>query len=73
MLRPRHARGKVGEEEGVPAIRSDQPVGGGLVGAGVIGLLFDGFGWTAAVGGVFVALGLAAILGLGLRQKDSNE
>lgn len=46
---------------------------GGLVGAGVIGLLFDGLGWTAAVGGVFVALGLAAILGLGLRQKVANE
>ena len=46
---------------------------GGLVGAAVIGLLFDGLGWTAAVGGVFAALGLAAILGLGLRQKDAHE
>ena len=43
---------------------------GGLAGAALIGRLFDGFGWTAAVGGVFVALGLAAILGLKLKPKD---
>jgi MFS transporter, YNFM family, putative membrane transport protein len=43
---------------------------GGLVGAALVGQLFDGFGWTAAVGGVFAALGLAAILGLGLKPKD---
>ena len=42
---------------------------GGLVGAAVIGQLFDRFGWNAAVGGVFVALGLAGLLGLTLRTK----
>ena len=34
---------------------------GGLAGAAVIGLLFDSFGWTAAVGGVFAALGLRRV------------
>lgn len=43
---------------------------GGLAGAAVIGILFDGFGWAAAVGGVFIALSLAAALGWGLRQKE---
>jgi len=43
---------------------------GGLAGAAVIGILFDGFGWAVAVGGVFVALALAAVLGWGLRQKE---
>ncbi len=43
---------------------------GGLAGAAVIGILFDGYGWAVAVGGVFVALALAAVLGLGLRQKE---
>lgn len=43
---------------------------GGLAGAAVIGLLFDAFGWVAAVGGVFAALGLAAVLGTGLKSKD---
>jgi predicted MFS family arabinose efflux permease len=42
---------------------------GGLAGAAVIGILFDGFGWLAAVGGVFVALALAAVLSCGLGQK----
>jgi len=42
---------------------------GGLAGAALIGLLFDGYGWPAAVGGVFVALGLAMVLGLGLGQR----
>jgi MFS transporter, YNFM family, putative membrane transport protein len=46
---------------------------GGLAGAAVIGLLFDGLGWPAAVGGVFLALGLAAFLGLGLRERNGNE
>ena len=45
---------------------------GGLVGAAIIGFLFDAFGWTVAVGGVFVALGLAAILGLGLNPKEQQ-
>ena len=43
---------------------------GGLAGAAVIGILFDSYGWAAAVGGVFVALGLEAFLGWGLRQKE---
>jgi predicted MFS family arabinose efflux permease len=43
---------------------------GGLAGAAVIGILFDGYGWPAAVAGVFAALALAAVLGVGLRQKE---
>jgi MFS transporter, YNFM family, putative membrane transport protein len=43
---------------------------GGLAGAAVIGVLFDRYGWTAAIGGVFAALGLAGVLGLGLRTKE---
>jgi predicted MFS family arabinose efflux permease len=39
---------------------------GGLAGAAVIGQLFDRFGWPIALGGVFTALGLAAVLGLRL-------
>jgi len=46
---------------------------GGLAGAAVIGLLFDGYGWRAAVEGVFGALTLAAVLGLGLRQRDQHD
>ena len=46
---------------------------GGLAGAAAIGLLFDRYGWTAAVAGVFAALGAAAMLGLGLRQRSDNE
>jgi predicted MFS family arabinose efflux permease len=42
---------------------------GGLFGAAAIGQLFDRFGWYAAVGGVFVALGLAGLLGLKLRAR----
>ena len=45
---------------------------GGLVGAAVVGQLFDGFGWTAAVAGVFAALGLAAWIGLKLRPRESS-
>jgi predicted MFS family arabinose efflux permease len=44
---------------------------GGLVGAAVIGQLFDRLGWAAAVIGVFAALAAAGILGLGLRAKDA--
>ena len=43
---------------------------GGLAGAAVIGMMFDAYGWGAAVGGVFVALAGAAVLGLGLRQEQ---
>ena len=46
---------------------------GGLAGAAVIGLLFDTYGWPAAVAGVFAALSTAAWLGLGLRQRSDNE
>ena len=46
---------------------------GGLAGAAVIGVLFDGLGWPAAVGGVFAALGLAALLGAGLGQRNPDE
>lgn len=42
---------------------------GGLLGAAVTGQLFDGLGWSAAVAGVFAALGLAALLGLKLRHQ----
>ena len=42
---------------------------GGLFGAAAIGQLFDRFGWSAAVVGVFAALGLAAALGTGLAVK----
>jgi YNFM family putative membrane transporter len=45
---------------------------GGLAGAAAIGILFDYSGWPAAVAGVFVALGLAAILGHGLGEKESQ-
>jgi len=45
---------------------------GGLAGAAVIGILFDSYGWAAAVGGVFVSLSIAAVLGLGLRQEESQ-
>lgn len=45
---------------------------GGLIGAAAVGRLFDQFGWNAAIGGVFAALGLAAILGLKLRAKEVN-
>ena len=40
---------------------------GGLVGAAVLGQIFDRFGWTACVAGVGLALALAALLALRLR------
>ena len=43
---------------------------GGLAGAAVVGQLFDGLGWPAAVAGVFAALALAAVLGLELRKRE---
>jgi predicted MFS family arabinose efflux permease len=46
---------------------------GGLAGAAVIGQLFDRFGWTSAIAGVFVALGLAAMLGWKLAQPESAK
>lgn len=46
---------------------------GGLVGAALVGQLFDRFGWNAAVAGVFAALGLAALLGLRLGTKREDQ
>jgi predicted MFS family arabinose efflux permease len=46
---------------------------GGMAGAAAIGQLFDRFGWTVAIAGVFVALGLAALLGLKLRVWESQR
>ena len=43
---------------------------GGLVGAAVVGQLFDRLGWTAAVTGVFLALGVAALLGAKLVRPE---
>ena len=45
---------------------------GGLAGAAVVGQLFDRFGWSTALAGVFAALGVAGGLGLGLRRKDNG-
>ena len=46
---------------------------GGLAGAAVVGQLFDRFGWTAAIGGVFVALAGAAVLGLKLVPPEGAQ
>ena len=46
---------------------------GGLAGAAAIGFLFDSYGWSAAVAGVFAALALSAYLGLGLGQRSTHE
>jgi predicted MFS family arabinose efflux permease len=44
---------------------------GGLAGAAVIGAIFDRFGWTASVFGIFMALALAAFLARGLRAETA--
>lgn len=44
---------------------------GGLAGAAVIGAIFDRFGWTASVFGIFIALALAAFLARGLRVETA--
>lgn len=44
--------------------------GGGLVGAALIGQLFDRLGWNAAVAGIFAALAFAAWLGRGLSEEE---
>jgi predicted MFS family arabinose efflux permease len=46
---------------------------GGLAGAAVIGRLFDGYGWTAALIGVGLSLALAALLGLQLRINGETR
>jgi MFS transporter, YNFM family, putative membrane transport protein len=43
---------------------------GGLAGAFLVGQLFDRFGWTAAICGVFAALAAAAVLGLKLVSPE---
>jgi predicted MFS family arabinose efflux permease len=43
---------------------------GGLVGAAVLGQLFDRFGWTACVAGIAIALLLAMRLAASLRLKS---
>lgn len=43
---------------------------GGLAGAAIIGMLFDRFGWSAAVAGNFIALALAAAIGRTLGEAD---
>jgi MFS transporter, YNFM family, putative membrane transport protein len=43
---------------------------GGLVGAALIGQLFDRSGWNAAVAGIFAALAFAAWLGRGLLEEE---
>jgi len=45
---------------------------GGLIGAAVVGQLFDRFGWNAAVAGVFAALALAALIGRKLGTLKEN-
>jgi predicted MFS family arabinose efflux permease len=40
---------------------------GGLVGAALLGQIFDRFGWEACVAGIAVALGVAALLALRLK------
>ena len=44
---------------------------GGLVGTTVLGQLFDRFGWAACVGGIGIALGLASVLAVGLRESSA--
>jgi predicted MFS family arabinose efflux permease len=40
---------------------------GGLVGAAILGQIFDGFGWPACVAGIGVSLAVAAVLALFLK------
>ena len=44
---------------------------GGLVGSAVLGQLFDRIGWTACVGGIAIALAVAALLATRLRLGRS--
>jgi MFS family permease len=46
---------------------------GGLIGSAVLGLLFDMFGWTACVGGIAVALLVAALLAIFLKTPMTPE
>lgn len=47
--------------------------GGGLAGAAAVGALFDSLGWHAALAGVGVALGAAALIGASLRVEKHDE
>jgi sugar phosphate permease len=44
---------------------------GGLIGAAVLGQLFDRFGWPAAVAGIAVSLVLAMPLAFAQRQPGA--
>jgi predicted MFS family arabinose efflux permease len=44
---------------------------GGLVGSAVLGHVFDAFGWTACVAGIFVSLAIACVLTVRLRTSDT--
>lgn len=48
---------------------------GGIAGSAVLGLVFENFGWTAAVSAIAVSLVLASVIGLSLRpaQAPSRE
>jgi YNFM family putative membrane transporter len=43
---------------------------GGLVGSAILGHVFDRFGWTACVAGIFASLGIAGILAARLSTSD---
>jgi predicted MFS family arabinose efflux permease len=44
---------------------------GGLVGSAVLGHIFDRFGWTACVAGIFGSLAVASVLTIRLRTPDT--
>ena len=46
---------------------------GGLMGAAVLGQLFDRFGWEACVAGIGVSLLIAALLAVLLKTDDSGS
>ena len=46
---------------------------GGLIGSAVLGVIFDMFGWTACVGGIAVALLVAALLAVFLKTPMPPE
>jgi YNFM family putative membrane transporter len=46
---------------------------GGLVGAALLGQIFDRFGWEACVAGIGVSLVLAALLALSLKTRMSPK
>jgi len=45
---------------------------GGLIGAAVLGQVFDRFGWTACVAGIGASLALAAVLAARLKAGDQR-